>query len=127
MKFTHYLCGLAVLAVGVVGLFQLICWWQLPVNPWKRFGVTSDWQGYGNTGLVEAVYSVDFRGRTITGYACPGATYDFDLSAEDVDHDGIPEVVLKIRNSPARVVLAFRPARGDKPPEFVTLECSVGS
>lgn len=115
-RFIGYLGIVVLVLVGALLFYSAN---TAPLNPWKRYGVTAEWQGYGNTGLVEAVYSVKFRGITISGTACPGANYDFRLRAEDVDHDGIPELIME--NNRARLVLAFRPERNGAPPEFVTL------
>jgi hypothetical protein len=97
--------------------------WNAPPNPWKRYGVKVEWRGYGNTGFKGPEYSVEFRGKTITELVGPGC-YEYQMRSEDIDSDGIPEVILE--SGERRLVLAFRPPQGDKPPEFVTLSSSFG-
>ena len=113
---------LGVFAVVAVGIGILVRGLSGPVNPWKRFGVEAEWHHYGTTDLVEALYTTNFQGRAVTGTACPGANYDFRLRVEDTERDGIPEVIME--NDKCRRVLAFRPANGTKPPEFITLSDS---
>ncbi len=113
---------LVVFAVVAIGTGVLVRGLSGPVNPWKRFGVEAEWHHYGTTALVEALYTTNFQGRTITGAACPGANYEFKLRVEDTERDGIPDVIME--NDKCRLVLAFRPANGTKPPEFVILSDS---
>ena len=119
VRFGVFLVVFAVVAVGTGALVRAL---SAPVNPWKRFGVEAEWHHYGTTALVEALYTTNFQGRTITGTACPGANYEFKLRVEDTERDGIPEVIME--DDRCRLVLAFRPAKGTKPPEFVTLSDS---
>jgi len=113
-----------ILTFFVFGLPPLVRSLTAPLNPWKAFGVRSTWQHYGNTGLEEALYEVDYQGRTISKTACPGATYDFVLRSEDTDADGIPEIIME--NSIHRLVLAFYPARDGHAPEFKVLSDTPG-
>jgi len=113
-----YFCVLlaAILAAG----FELFHFLTQPCNPWKKYGVTAEWFGYGNTGLTGARYTAQYAGRSISQEIDPGAQYNFDLSSRDIDHDGIPELIMA--DGKRRLVLAFRPARNGTPPEFHVLE-----
>jgi len=113
--------AIGVIGCGTIALSVLFVWcanvlWNRPLNPWTSYGVDSFWESVGAAKQLKAVYHLNHKGTRITGSAHAFGGYDWELRVEDINKDGLPDIVLQ--DGRFMDVLVFTPARDDKPPHF---------